>query len=396
MRAALTLFFLLLLSIALGVQFHRDPGYLLLSINHWTLEAPLWLGILFIILSFFILHYFLLLSAKIFNIPSRLGRWTHKHRIQKAQEKTQKGLIEFSEGHWAKAQYHLIKALPNSDSPLLNYLTAARAAQELGNSKSRDNYLREAQQSMPNAKIAVKLTQAQLQMKTKQWEQALATLKHLQDIVPQHPYVLKLLLCLYKEINDWQQIIVLLPSLKKNQVISDSEFKTLEHEVYLAYMMTLLKNKNIKGLHDAVNNLPKSLRFNPDLMEVYCNMLLECHLDNQAEPILRHCLKKGFNHRLISLYGQLNSDNKELSFAESLLDKHSDSADLYLCLGRLSAKISLLGKAKDYLQQSMQIKQTPEAYAELGKLFEALKDKTKAYEAYRKGLLLATQTIAES
>ena len=130
--------------------------------------------------------------------------------LKKHKLTTRKGLIEYSEGYWQKAKNHLIQALPNTDTPLLNYLTAARAAQKMGDSQLRDHYLREAQQSMPEAKIAVELTQAQLQLANHQWEQALATLRHLHDLAPQHPYVLKLLMNLYKEVRDWPQLIAIL------------------------------------------------------------------------------------------------------------------------------------------------------------------------------------------
>lgn len=148
-------------------------------------------------------------------MPGMVNKWHSRRLAQKAQATTRKGLIEYSEGYWQKAKNHLIQALPNTDTPLLNYLTAARAAQKMGDSKLRDHYLREAQQSMPEAKIAVELTQAQLQLANHQWEQALATLKHLQDLAPRHPYVLKLLMNLYEEIKDWQQLIALLPDLKR-------------------------------------------------------------------------------------------------------------------------------------------------------------------------------------
>ncbi len=119
------------------------------------------------------------------HLRTRAFKQWNAHRLtQNAQAITRKGLIEYSEGYWQKAQNHLMQALPNADTPLLNYLTAARAAQKMGDSTLRDHYLREAQQSMPEAKIAVELTQAQLQLANNQWEQALATLRHLHDLAP--------------------------------------------------------------------------------------------------------------------------------------------------------------------------------------------------------------------
>ena len=216
MIRVILLFLLLLTSVWVGVYLKHDPGYVLIAFHHWTIETTLCITLIGLILIFFILHTFLLLLHWTIHIPLGFHNWLTKRRIQKAQATTRRGLIEFSEGHWLEARKHLIKALPDTETPLLNYLTAARAAQETGDNKLRDDYLREAQQSMPEAKIAVELTQAQLQLANHQWEQALATLRHLQDLSPQHPYVLKLLMHLYEEVKDWPQLISLLPALKRH------------------------------------------------------------------------------------------------------------------------------------------------------------------------------------
>ncbi|MDI9819562.1 MULTISPECIES: heme biosynthesis protein HemY [unclassified Legionella] len=381
----------LFVSVWLGIQLNRDPGYLLIAINHWTVETPLWVAIIGLIFVFFLLHALLLIVGVISKTPASFQNWQAKRRTQKAQAKTQQGLIEFSEGYWSKAKNHLIKALPNSDSPLLNYLTAARAAQEMGDHKLRDRFLREAQQSMPDAKIAVELTQAQLQLANKQWEQALATLRHLQDLAPHHPYVLKLLMRLYKEVKDWPQLIALLPELKKNQVISRQAFEQLRHQAYLQTMLDLSKSSESEALNTLVSNLPKSLAHDPELMAVYCRFLLARKEDVQAESILRYCLRKQFNEQLIELYGQVKIDEKPLAFAESLTKKHPHSAALYLCLGRLCLYNQLWGKARSYLETSINLTPIPEAYAELGNLLEQLGDQEAACKAYRYGLLLTTR-----
>lgn len=341
----------------------------------------------------FLIHIFLLILGKITHSPDAFRKWQMKRRTQKAQAKTQKGLIEFSEGYWAQAKNHLIRALPDTDSPLLNYLTAARAAQEMGDNKLRDDYLREAQQSMPDAKIAVELTQAQLQLANKQWEQALATLRHLQDLAPHHPYVLKLLVRLYKEVKDWPQLITLLPELKKNRVLSPKTFEQLRLEAYKEVLDDLAKSSEAELLNKMIANLPKDLSQNPELMAIYCRFLLESHEDKKAESILHHCLRKEFNEQLITLYGQLNMGDKPLIFAESLLKKNPDSAALYLCLGRLSLTNNLWGKARNYFEKSIAFRATAEAYVELGKLLEKLSDQAGACNAYHQGLVLTIQKI---
>ncbi|MBL7480638.1 heme biosynthesis HemY N-terminal domain-containing protein [Legionella bononiensis] len=385
----LVAFIILLGSVYLGIQLNYDPGYVLIAINHWTIETTLWVTLFGLLFLFMILHIFLQFCHKIARTPGALSKWNTRRLAQKAQATTRKGLIEYSEGYWQKAKNHLIQALPNTDTPLLNYLTAARAAQKMGDSQLRDHYLREAQQSMPEAKIAVELTQAQLQLANHQWEQALATLRHLQDLAPRHPYVLKLLMNLYEEVRDWPQLIALLPDLKKNHVISDSAFDQLQKNTYQQAIIDLTKQHQSEAVSNLFNSLPKSLSYNSEIVTEYVRYLYGKQDYAQAEALLRRCLRKEFDSHLIELYGLFYNDEHQLSFAESLLKKNPHSAPLYLCLGRLCMAQHLWGKAKQYLEQSNELNPTPSAYNELGKLYEKLNDSFLACQSFRKGLALA-------
>lgn len=392
MMRVLLAFILLLGAVFLGTQLNTDPGYVLIAINHWTIETTLWVAVFGLALLFIIIHIFLQLCHKISQTPGTINHWHAKRLAQKAQETTRRGLIEYSEGYWLKAKNHLIQALPNTDTPLLNYLTAARAAQKMGDSKLRDHYLREAQQSMPEAKIAVELTQAQLQLANHQWEQALATLRHLQDLAPRHPYVLKLLMHLYEEVRDWAQLIALLPDLKKNHVITEQEFVLLLQNTYLQATIDLARQNQPEALTTLFYSLPKSLVNNPEINAEYARFLIRNNEFSNAESLLRRCLRKEFNSELIDLYGLLPCNEGQMVFAESLLKKNPHSANLYLSLGRMCESQHLWGKAKHYLDQSIELNPTPLAYFTQGKLHEKLNDPLLAGESYKKGLELVTKS----
>ena len=383
------IFLVLLTSVWIGIQLSHDPGYLLIAMNHWTLETTLWVAIPCLILFFLVLHAFLLMLHWLVRFPSAWHIWIAKRRSRHAREKTRQGLIEFSEGHWLRAKNHLIDALPDTDAPLLNYLTAARAAQEMGDSKMRDAYLREAQQSMPEAKIAVELTQAQLQLANRQWEQALATLRHLQDLAPHHPYVLKLLMHLYEEIQDWQQLIDLLPTLKRYQVVSNEIYNNLEQRTYLKYLLDLIKQNQATILKDFIKHLPKKLTNSPDILAEYSQYLINTQEYEQAEALLHRSLQKQFNEKLINVYASIEPKHIQLEFVESLLKKNAHSSRLYLCLGRISQSHQLWGKARTYYEKSIELSASPEAYAALGLLLEALHESAEACRTYKKGLDLA-------
>ena len=96
----------------------------------------------------------------------------------------------------------------------------------------------------------------------------------------------------------------------------------------------------------------------------------------KAETVLRENLKQSYCAQLIRLYGKvLGADlKKQLLFAQSLLNKHSNDPELFLALGRLAARNELWGKAREYFENSLRIHKTVDGYNELGHLLVHLDD----------------------
>lgn len=379
-------FALLLASVLLGIQLSKDPGYLLITMNGWSLETTVWVALGALLILFFFIHTLLIVVHRLSHLPQSFADWRAGKRAYKAQTTTNQGLIEFSEGYWSSAKKHLIQALPNTEMPLLNYLTAARAAQEMGDHKLRDDYLRQAQQSMPDAQIAVELTQAQLQLANQQWEQALATLRHLQILAPHHPYVLKLLSQLYQEVRDWPQLIALLPELKRKQILTGTAFELLRHKSYLQAMKDLVRLSQTEALTELFRKLPKKLKDDPRIIACYCEFLIRRKEYTEAESILRNALRQHLHENLGYLYGEFYLNDKQMAFAESLEKKYPSSSVLALTMGRLCLAAELWGKARMYFEKSIALKPSAIAYTEIGKLMEKMGDQEAACAAYRKGL----------
>jgi HemY protein len=391
MRRVLFAFILLFVAIIVGIQLNEDPGYVLVAINHWTIETTLWIGVFAMVLLFIALYCILKVCQHLFKAPKTFHRWRRKKRVKKAQAITQRGLIEYNEGHWDQAKNHLIQASSNVDMPFLNYLTAARAAQKMGDSHTRDAYLRQAKQTAPEATIAVELTQAELQLANHQWQEALITLKHLHDLAPYHPYVLTLMVRLYQEVRDWPQLIALFPLLKKNQVMSTDALESLQLTTYQQALQDLSKQNQIKESTQLFLSIPKVLRSNPEIVATYTRLLLASNDPQQAQALLQRCLTRAFDPKLIDLYGLLPANDKQLPFAEYLLKKNAEEASLQLCLGRLCMDKQLWGKAKTYLEKANQLHPTPATYKALGNLHVQLNEPLQACENFKKGLELATQ-----
>ena len=380
---------LLIITGWIGLHLKHDPGYVLITYNHLSIEMTLSVLIISLILLFIIMHFSLLIYSWLKKIPQRLYAWNTHRKAQNAHDRTRQGLIEFSEGRWKLAQKDLIGALPNVEMPLINYLTAARAAQEMGDVSLRDHYLREAQHSMPDASIAVELTQAQLQLANQQWEQALATLKHVQDLVPNHPYVLKLLVKLYQEVSDWTHLIDLLPDLKRHHVLNDLELAQLTQQTYLNILKTLIAQDCNVNCENFTTKLPKTLKQDPQIIATIAEQLIKIKNYSASESLICQVLRKNVDIKLIELYGLIPINPAKLSVIEALLKNNPNNASICLCLGRLYTSTHLWGQAKYYTNKSLEISPSTQAYALLATLLEQEQDLIGACDAYRKGMMLS-------
>jgi HemY protein len=392
------LFLLLLVLIAVvsgALLALRDTGYVLIRYGTLSVESSLTLAALVILVGFVVLYYVLRFIIGMLGLPRRLRDWRQQRQSQRARQSLQRGMIDLAEGHWEKAEKGLQKAR-HSDMPLLNYLAAARAAQQLGAHERRDEYLKLAHQSMPSADIAVGLAQAELQIAHHQLEQALATLTRLHGIAPKHGYVMKLLMQLHRQLHDWERLRELLPELRKRGVGSNAELDEIEIETDLALLEQSAQSRDLAALQLTWNRVAKPIRERERVLCSYARHLIALEANAAAEPLIRDALKNRWSEELVYLYGILVGPDpaRQLTNAEAWLKTQGKNPVLLLTLGRLSKRNHLWGKARAYLEASLGIKPRPETYNELGGLLEQLKDKETALQCYRKGMLLATTEAA--
>lgn len=396
MKFLIYLLISLVAAIGLGLVLAREPGYVLIGFGEWTLETTLALLVFTLMLGFVALYMLLRFFAGLRRAPHKLQQWDQRRKALRARNALNRGLIELSEGDWQSAERRLLKHVDDSDTQLLNYLAAARAAQQQGAHERRDHYLRLAHQNMPAADIAVGLTQAELQIAHRQMEQALATLTHLRTIAPRHSYVLEMLMRLYERVQDWEHLRDLLPELRKRGVLSNEDADRLEVRLHCELLKQATRSSDSDVLRDAWNRVPRRLTHDVELALAYATHLHSIGEDADAENELRGFLKKHWDERLVDLYGRVQGEDlaRQLTTAEEWLRNHDRNPVLLLALGRLAMRNSLWGKARSYLEASVGIAPTIESYQLLGTLAEQMKDAALATDCYRKGMLLATGSSA--
>ncbi len=363
----------------------QDPGYIVIHFRGYLVEmsVPAMIGLIALLI------FGLWLLAKLWRAPRKLGEAAGRYRSGRAGQRLTRGMIEMAEGNFARGEKLLARSAAVSDAPLLNYLQAARAAHLRGNDERRDGWLREAYEQLPDAANAVLLTQAELQLDRKQYEQALATLRKLEENSPNHSHALVLMGRLYFRLEDWQQLAELLPRLRKNGRLNADLLKTWSLRVHSEALRAAADSDAVAAVW---NDVPRKLRRENELLATYFAALDRCGLHDQAEKEIAAALKRSWSGELVAIYGQVQGSNAltQLKRAERWLRDHGDDPDLLLAAARLCLRNELWGKARSYLETTLSMRPTPAAYQEYGRLLNQLGEGAAAADAYRAGLGMVT------
>ncbi|MCF7987289.1 MAG: heme biosynthesis protein HemY [Methylovulum sp.] len=373
----------------------ETPGYVLIGINHWSLETTLATFTVILISFFFIFYYGIRTFIFLINLPSQLKRRGRAIKFNRSQEALIAGLVDSAEGNFEKAENVLIKHASHSGAPLLHYLTAAKAAQSRGAFDKRDEYLKQASAQSPDAGVAIGLTQAELHLSGNEFDQALATLTRLHSIEPTHASVLKLLHQTYQHIGDWEGIRKLIPSLHTNKVLMEAEIKLLETETFSKLLKQAAESGNVEGIQTLWSEIPNYIRKVSGISAIYFAAMINAGAGGLVEDELAVALSTKWDTTLLVLFGSILSKNtdKQIAMAERWLSVYPKDAILLAILGKLSLQNQAFEKAKDYLNQSLSTEPTVQAYQLLGDLLFAENDKDGASQCYKNGLELASKEI---
>jgi HemY protein len=373
---------LALFASAFGAHFLlSDPGYVVINYRGYRVEMTVPVLVLLTAALFSLVW----LVRKIVLAPRRIGEAAGRYRSARSGQKMTRGMIEVAEGNFARGERMLARAASTSVSPLFNYLQAARAAHLQGRDERRDDWLKLAYQEVPEAANAVLLTQAEFQLDQGQHEQALATLRRLDENSKDHGHALALMGRLYFRLEDWVALREILPRVRKH---SQVKAETLAIWTVRIYREEIDHAADSDAVAAAWKDVPRPQRKELSLLEAYYQGLMRTGQHESAEKELVVALKSDWRGPLVRLFGLVNGKDasKQLKKAESWLSLHSEDPDLLLTAARLCLRNELWGKARSYLETVISLRPSPEAYQEYGALLNQTGEADAAADAYRDGL----------
>ena len=387
------LLFLLVIMMAvggvLGLLMRQDSGYVLVAYNGITIETSLWVLVALLIITLFVLSWVKRLLFITLKPGSTLAKVTGNLAHKRASRNTIRGMLELVGGNWGKAEKLLTNSAEKVPYPLINYIGAAYAASEQDAHERSKALLRSAHQVTPEADFAIGFAQSQIQIKQEHYEGALASLLRLQKLKPKHKQVLKMLVTVYTQLKDWDALLALTPTLKKDGIFDQDNMLELERNAFLALLDKIKFRKKLgEQQRELVSDVEKlwnkldTLSQDDRMRQLYAQTLIHFDDDLKAEHFIRLSLNQKWSEELIYEYGNIQQGDtkKRLIQCENWLKKAPTSANLLLVCGRLCQSMKLWGKARDYYEQALEFDAHSEALAELSRLLNAMGDHKASQE----------------
>lgn len=377
----------LLLGVGIVALIETDPGYVLLAYDKYTLESSLWVGLLLLFFGMLLFYWLLRIIYRVLGGQQAFTSWWGRRRSDQAQRNTARGLVSYLEGNWRRARRLLLRGARGNDSPLINYLMAARASDLLEEPGRVGEYLDAAEEADSSGAAAVAISRAEIHIRAGEYSAALTALEPVRSEVGRYPQVLCLLQQAYEGQQDWDKLVDLLPQLRKHNLLGESELAQIERETHVRRLRAATSAHQLTVAWQA---LPVPLRDNRELLWLYVARQVELDDHPGAEKSALRGLKQGWDAQLVRQYGLIAGENpsRQLTQAERWLADHPDDAQLLLSLGRLCLRDRLWGKARDYFERSYKLDPGAEVCAELGRLLLALGEPKVAAAYYREGLSL--------
>ncbi|HGE8239913.1 heme biosynthesis HemY N-terminal domain-containing protein [Aeromonas veronii] len=368
-----------------GPQASGNKGYVLIAFGNYTIESSVTSAVILAVLFYGALLIVEWLLGRVFGLRRKTLGWYGSRRRRKANQQTVAATLAMAEGHYSQAEKLMIKGASNSDTPLLNYLSAAKAAQARGDDARRDQYLQKAQEENPKAELALTLTQTQLQIEQGQYDTALAMLESVYALNPRHPMVLDQLRQVHLARQDWSALCDLIPSLHKVGKLTPKQEEDLLQQAWSGRLQQAAGS--LETLKAVWQDLPRKLRLEPELLACYGDLLRQLGADGEAATLWQEALRKQPMPQLLARLPKLKLDSYQPLLA--LLQKQQGQPEVDTALAQLYLLAGQLDDAQKLLEQEVERAPSAAAYHALGQLMDKRRLTNKANEYYRQALELA-------
>ncbi len=360
-----------------------NTGYVYIAAGDYQIENSLVFGVVALIIFYAVFQILEWLVITAINLMLRSRFIPHHWRRRSAKKHTLMGALALAEEDWPAAERAMIKGADNGELPALNLLAAARAAQYQQKIVERDHYLNRAA-AQPLAANAVTTTRTRYLLKQGELALARVELDKLSPTSKSKIPVLKLALELYQAQEDWDALKLLLPILKKRQILDDTQLNELNITTHSA----LLQAATIKGeeaLEQCWQWLPRSERNQSEFLAIYATGLCRFNRKDQAMKLLSKKLRHSPEPTLLQAIPEI-ATAQDSEIRKELLKyevTHEHNADYQICLAKLYQQTREMKEAKTCWQNVCRLEPTKASWLALARIQEQLGEQSNANQSYR-------------
>lgn len=383
MKFLIWLLVLFAAAVAVTLAAHNS-GYVLLVYPPYRIEMSLTMFV-FGLLAAFVLTYLL---VRLVSAAVRLPQYVRTFRAERAQSKGRAAMLEaltaFFEGRYAAAEKAAARAMELGENSGLNSIIAARAANELRDFDKRDAYLAKAQGKTVGEETMRLMAKAEFNLDQKQPQSALSALKELSDSgFRKHIGALNLELKAQQQARNWDAVLDVANQLEKRNAINTSMATQMRQQAWLEKLRTCAHDGAL--LRSVWKSMPIEFKRRNKIAAEAARTFMQLGECAMARSLLTESLNAEWNSELITLYGECleGSVIAQIDQAERWLNSHHDDAGLLLALGKLCLHQELWGKAQSYLDASISIQPSRDAYTALAQLAEKLHKPDEAFNYYQ-------------
>lgn len=372
----------------LGTQLSQHDGIIQVIINGNTWTMPIWGFLVRLLLLLVILAAVGKLLWTVIRMPKILRRFGKNRRQVVAGELLQKGMLAMGKGQWQKAEKLLVRGsrvtYKAKGDPGLFLSSAAQAAQYQGATERRDQYLLEARQlSVEGTEtLTSALAEARLHLEAGEIQAALDAISPQKTLYGQNPQLLAIETEAYEQLGDYQAVWDLLPDLRK-QFPSRQSYQ--KRRLTVAKELFIDEKSSLDYIEKAWSELTKVQKSDDGAFLNYISGLIHHGQEEKAEKLLAQAIRRDFSDPVIHAYTQLDigSSSSRLDKMKHWLKFHPDNPYLNYGAAKLAFQSGQHETAKQYAVASVKSQSLPEAFALLGKIYEALGESGNALQAYK-------------
>ncbi|MBS0509610.1 MAG: heme biosynthesis protein HemY [Proteobacteria bacterium] len=385
MRALIWLIGIFALAAGLAMAAGLNDGYVLLVLPPWRAQLSLNLFAVLAVLGFVVAYLLVRLVRRTLELPGRVAQWRERRRREKAGLALREALRTLFEGRFAQALKFASAAFSSGESAAMASLVAARAAHAMHDDTRYRIWLGHAAEQGDDARVARLMTEAELAIDGRRFDEAAERLETLRQAGHRHIAVLRMSLTVASALEQWDELLRATRQLLKHKALTADQAAPLLRRAHLERMHELRGDP--VALAGYWNAIPVDELQDRRLVERAVPMLAAAGHGALTRRTLERLLDNEWDGALARLYAHCGDGEGDavacLAKAEGWLKRQPNDGGLLFALGRLCMGAQLWGKAQSYLEASLNRTPTVDVRLALAGLLERLGRQEEAQKHYR-------------